>query len=220
MPERIKTPAEVAALRREYASDRLRRATLEADPIEQFARWFANAREAGVLEPNAMSLATADPTGRPSLRTVLLKYFDAQGFVFFTNLRSRKAREIAGNAQVSLLFPWLDLGRQVVADGTAEPISTAEAARYFLSRPRGSQIGAWVSHQSSVVGSRALLESKFEEIKRRFATGEVPLPDFWGGYRVRPMRFEFWQGQPNRLHDRFEYSAGADGAWTIERLAP
>lgn len=207
-------------LRREYASARLEREDLDPDPLRQFAVWFEHARAADLLEPNAMTVATVDEGGQPRLRNVLLKYFDERGFVFFTNYGSVKAHQIAANPRVALLFSWLGLERQVSVDGRAERVPTHESLRYFLSRPKGSQLGAWVSRQSAIIGSRQILELKFEEMKRRFADGEVPLPTFWGGFRVCPQRIEFWQGRPNRLHDRFQYTLAAPGEWTIERLAP
>ena len=167
-----------------------------------------------------MSLATVDPDGRPAARTVLLKYFDKKGFVFFTNLESTKAAQITQNCNVSLLFFWRELGRQVSVRGAAERLPTAETLKYFATRPRGSQIGAWVSAQSSVISSRTLLDSKFDEIKRKFADKEVPLPSFWGGYRVVPTEIEFWQGRTNRLHDRFLFTRQDDGTWDVDRLAP
>jgi pyridoxamine 5'-phosphate oxidase len=211
---------DLAEIRREYASRGLRRHDLDADPCAQFARWFEEAQRAVVLEVNAMSLATVNQQGQPSQRTVLLKYFDSDGFVFFTNLQSRKAAQIAVNTEVSLLFFWRELERQVAVEGTAERVSARESLAYFVRRPRGSRIGAWVSQQSSIIGSRQLLEAKFEEMRRKFEEGEVPLPSFWGGFRVRPRRFEYWQGRPNRLHDRFQYRREDDQGWLIERLAP
>ena len=210
---------DISDLRREYTEYGLRLEDLKPDPFEQFELWFQQATAAGVLEANAMSLATVSSEGQPAQRTVLLKYLDCDGFVFFTNLESVKAQHIARNNQVSLLFLWSELGRQVEIAGTAARISQGESLRYFLTRPRGSQIGAWVSHQSQVISSRTLLEQKFDEMKRKFADGKVPLPSFWGGYRVRPISIEFWQGAPNRLHDRFLYSRDND-SWKIERLAP
>ena len=209
---------EVAELRRNYTRDGLRRGDLAADPVAQFRQWFADAVGAGLVEPNAMVLATTDGI-RPSSRTVLLKAYDERGFVFFTNYGSRKAGDIAANAHVSLLFPWYPLERQVGILGRAERISAAESLAYFASRPHGSRLGAWVSQQSSVINSRKFLEMKWDEIRRKFAEGEVPLPSFWGGFRVVPSEVEFWQGRENRLHDRFRYTRTGE-AWTIERLAP
>ena len=210
----------IAELRREYTQAGLTRKTLKEDPFEQFELWFQQACKADLLEPNAMVLATASAQAQPSLRTVLLKYFDRDGFVFFTNYESRKARQIDENPQVSILFPWLALERQVHIIGTASRISTAESLQYFTSRPRGSQLGAWCSQQSSVISSRQLLEMKFEEMRQKFMDRKVPLPSFWGGIRVTPHSFEFWQGRPNRLHDRFLYSDQAEGSWRIQRLSP
>lgn len=220
---------DLSDLRRDYADRGLHRDELAGDPLQQFARWFDQAREHGVHEPNAMSLATVDTDGRPLQRTVLLKYFGAEGFVFFTNYASRKAAHIAANPAVCLLFPWLTLERQVIIQGRAEKITAGESLKYFASRPRESQLGAWVSEQSSVISSRQLLKQKLAEIRRKFSDGEVPLPSFWGGYRVVPESIEFWQGGPARLHDRFLYTRGSDGSdgsdgggegWRIERLSP
>jgi pyridoxamine 5'-phosphate oxidase len=210
---------DVAALRREYAQAGLRREDLDPDPFGQFRRWFGEATAAGLVEPNAMVLGTTNGQ-RPSSRTVLLKAYDERGFVFFTNYGSRKARDIEANAQVSLLFPWYPLERQVGILGRAERISSAESLAYFASRPHGSRVGAWVSQQSTVITSRQLLEMKWDEMKRKFAQGEVPLPSFWGGFRVVPSELEFWQGRENRLHDRFRYVRAEDGSWRRERLAP
>ena len=209
---------DVATLRRNYTRDGLRRADLDPDPIGQFRKWFGEAVAAELVEPNAMVLSTTDGH-RPSSRTVLLKAYDERGFVFFTNYESRKAQDIAADHNVSLLFPWYPLERQVGILGRAERISTAESLAYFASRPHGSRLGAWVSQQSSVINSRKLLEMKWDEMKRKFAEGEVPLPSFWGGVRVVPSEIEFWQGRENRLHDRLRYTRAGDG-WTIERLAP
>lgn len=206
--------------RSEYTGGELDREGLKASPYDQFAVWFQQAMDAKVIEPNAMSLATTGADQRSLLRTVLLKSYDEHGFVFFTNLESRKARQIAENPNVSLLFPWLALERQVIVCGAAEKVSAAEALAYFITRPRGSQLGAWVSAQSSVITTRSLLEQKWAEMKRKFGEGEVPLPSFWGGYRVVPREIEFWQGRPNRLHDRFLYTRQPDGSWSINRLAP
>lgn len=206
--------------RSEYTRRALDRERLKPSAFDQFELWFRQAMEAGVIEPNAMSLATAGADLRPLTRTVLLKSYDQRGFVFFTNFESRKARQMAENPNVSLLFPWLALERQVIICGPAEKISTAESLAYFITRPRGSQLGAWVSAQSSVITTRSLLEQKWEEMKRKFGEGEVPLPTFWGGYRVVPREIEFWQGRPSRLHDRFLYTRRPDGSWDIARLAP
>ena len=210
---------DIANLRRDYRTRRLDHAALDPDPFRQFAHWFGEAIETQVLDPNAMSIASVAADGQPSLRTVLLKYYDASGFVFYTNLESRKAREINANPRVALLFYWAELSRQVRITGTACHTSAAENLRYFLSRPRDSQIGAWVSAQSSVISSRSLIENKFMEMRQKFAAGEVPLPSFWGGYRVNPDTIEFWQAGEHRLHDRFLYSrSGSD--WSIARLSP
>ena len=202
-----------------WMSQGLTRDSLDPDPIRQFELWYTQAIDSGIPEPNAMSLATVDKDAQPWIRTVLLKLFDEAGFVFFTNYESDKAQQIALNHQVGLLFPWVALGRQVKISGTAEKIPTTESMKYFASRPRGSQIGAWASSQSRVISSRSLLDAKVDEIKRKFAKGEVPLPSFWGGYRVTPFAIEFWQARESRLHDRFVYMKNAD-EWTIERRAP
>ena len=214
------TTMQLAEMRRNYAARALDLADLDANPFAQFDHWMREAIETQVIEPNAMTLATADAAGRPAVRTVLLKGFDERGFVFYSNYESAKARDLAANPKVALLFPWLALERQVSAMGIAKKITAAESLKYFLSRPRESQIGAWASRQSEVIATRALLESKFAEMKARFANGEIPLPDQWGGYRVTPQSFEFWQGRPNRLHDRFKYTLQSDGSWTIARLMP
>jgi pyridoxamine 5'-phosphate oxidase len=212
------TPTDPAQLRRYYRRQDLRRGDLAEDPVAQFRRWFDQAVAAALDEPNALVLGTSDGH-RPSARTVLLKAFDERGFVFFTHYESRKASEIGAHPEVSLLFPWYGLERQVAILGRAERISAAESLAYFLSRPVGSRLGAWVSQQSAVISSRSILEMQWDAMKRRFADGEVPLPPAWGGLRVVPFEFEFWQGRTNRLHDRFRYRPDG-GAWTIERLAP
>jgi pyridoxamine 5'-phosphate oxidase len=214
------TPPDIANVRKDYLSRRLRRADLHADPIAQFSLWLEDAFRTGVIEPNAMSLATAWKDGRPLVRTVLLKGVDARGFVFFTNLESRKARQLAENPKASLLFPWLAIERQVIVTGSASRLPTVEVLKYFATRPRESQLSAWASPQSSKISSRKFLEMEWEQMKRKFGAGKVPLPSFWGGYRMKPETIEFWQGGPNRLHDRFEYTRQPDGSWMVERLAP
>ena len=210
---------DIAAMRKEYVTGELHRCDLAEDPIVQFEQWFSNARDLNFHEPNAMTLSTVGLDGCPASRTVLMKFFDAEGFVFYTNYGSAKAAEMAETPQAALLFPWLSMERQVRIQGSVEKVSAAESLKYFSSRPRESQIGAWVSDQSSVIDSRALLMNKLEELKQKFAGGDVPLPSFWGGYRVNPIRIEFWQGGKGRVHDRFRYSRKED-QWTIERLAP
>lgn len=210
---------DISDLRREYMYAGLSRGDLDDDPVVQFEKWFIDAQENGLDNPNALSLATVGTDGMPSLRTVLLKAFDRKGFVFYTNYGSRKAKDIEVNPQAAMLFHWLEFDRQVKIQGAVSKVSTAESLKYFASRPRGSQIGAWCSEQSSPVGSRTLLMQAYESMKHKFADGEIPLPDFWGGYRVEPVRIEFWQGRENRLHDRFEYQREGDD-WVIQRLAP
>lgn len=233
----------LADLRREYRLAGLRREDLDPDPVSQFKKWFQQAtgsRASGRLrellircykrlvlvtgaEPmdmNAMTLATVDEHGRPSARIVLLKGLDQRGFVFFTNYESRKGRELAQNPNAALVFYWPGQERQVCVAGTVTKVSVEESQRYFSSRPRGSRIGAWASKQSSVVGGRQELEKQWAECESRFPNQEIPLPPFWGGYLLSPVRYEFWQGRPNRLHDRFQYVRGPRVAWVIERLAP
>jgi pyridoxamine 5'-phosphate oxidase len=213
------TGIDVSSLRRSASGLSLDREDLDIDPIRQFENWFRRACDGDGLDPNAVALSTVDRDNRPSLRTVLLKVFDERGFVFFTNHGSNKAVHIEDNHHVALLFFWREFGRQVIIRGVAQKIPTKETLNYFIARPRGSQIGAWVSVQSSVISSRSLLEAKFDEMKRKFADKKVPLPTFWGGYRVVPEEIEFWQGRTNRLHDRFLYTRQENG-WEIERLAP
>ncbi len=211
---------DISDLRREYKREKLNLEDLDKNPFRQFDTWFNVAREHVEKDPNAMSLATVGGNGAPSLRTVLLKYYDETGFVFFTNYESKKSKQIGENNNVALLFNWLDLERQIIIEGTTEKISKAESLTYFSSRPQGSQLGAWVSSQSSVISSRSILLTKLAEMKRKFKDGKIPLPDFWGGYRVVPKKIEFWQGGENRLHDRFLYTLIDKDNWKIERLAP
>ncbi len=210
----------IDALRKNYTRDKLTKEMLLPDPIQQFEQWFKEACTCEVTEPNAMSLATVGSNGQPTLRTVLLKIFDEKGFVFFTNYGSKKAHQIKENNRVSLLFPWIQMERQIIITGSAEKVSTAESARYFASRPRESQLGAWISNQSTAISSRSILLGELKKVTAKFASGQIPLPDFWGGYRVSPETIEFWQGRESRLHDRFMYSKTEGDAWKIERLAP
>ncbi|WP_018417094.1 pyridoxamine 5'-phosphate oxidase [Teredinibacter turnerae] len=206
-------------IRREYLLGGLNREDLLPNPIDQFNVWLEHAIASGVPDPTAMTLATVSKDGQPSQRIVLLKHLDQRGFVFFTNYRSHKAEDIAGNPRVSLHFPWHFMERQVKVEGTAVKISTAETLKYFLTRPRESQLAAWASEQSQRIDSRKALLSQFEAMKAKFTKGEIPLPDFWGGYVVKPQAIEFWQGGASRLHDRFLY-CNENGSWQISRLAP
>jgi pyridoxamine 5'-phosphate oxidase len=209
----------LAAMRRDYASAGLDEADALADPIGQFQRWFDDACRAELHEPNAMTLATVDAAGQPAARMVLLKGIDARGLAFFTNRESRKARELMANPRAALVFWWGPLQRQVRFEGTIEEVEAAEADAYFASRPRGSQLAAWASAQSSVIADRAALEAAERAHRERFGEGEVPRPPFWGGYRLVPAVVEFWHGRQSRLHDRLRYSRAAEG-WRVERLAP
>ena len=206
-------------MRTEYIQATLDESTVPIDPFTLFEIWFAQAVKTEVKDPNSMILATSSKDNIPNIRAVLLKIFDEKGFVFFTNYNSVKAKEIAQNPHVALEFLWLDLERQVRVIGTCEKITASESMSYFMKRSRGSQIGAWVSEQSSVISSRKILQMQIEKMKQKFANGVVPLPDFWGGYRVVPSQIEFWQGRENRLHDRILYTRQHDG-WNIQRLAP
>lgn len=212
---------DLSQFRREYLQGGLSRDGLENNPVNQFTQWFEQARKTSIADPTAMILATVSEAGLPSQRAVLLKYYDEKGFVFFTNFESRKAQEIEANPNVSLLFVWLELERQVMINGPAAKISTADSAKYFMTRPKESQMAAWVSSQSHTLTSRQVLMQKFHEMKKKIGEGKVPLPSFWGGYRVVPHEIEFWQGRKNRLHDRFLYSLEADGSWAApRRLSP
>jgi pyridoxamine 5'-phosphate oxidase len=213
----------LARLRREYGDRGLDRADLADDPVTMFRRWLDDTVASGLHEPNAMVVATVSPEGRPSTRMVLLKGLDQRGFVFYTNLESRKAQEIEADPRVSLLFPWQDLQRQVRVEGTASPVSAEENQAYFSSRPRESQLGAWASPQSRVVASRSALDERYGGVLAQFAELDaVPLPPFWGGLRIEPQVVEFWQGRKGRMHDRLVYRRAEDPSapWTVDRLAP
>jgi pyridoxamine 5'-phosphate oxidase len=210
----------IANLRKEYTLAGLRRIDLETDPMVQFHKWFQQALAANLVEPNAMVLATADKQGRPSARVMLLKAVDARGFTFFTNYESRKGRELAENPHAALTFFWPDLERQVRITGAVEKVSREESAAYFALRPKGSRLAAWVSCQSQGIADQTVLEKKLEELTVQYPGDEVPLPPYWGGYVLAPVTVEFWQGRPNRLHDRFQYTRQPDNRWTIERLSP
>ena len=214
-----------AAMRKQYRADGLAEQDLATHPMDQFARWFEDAARAALhgtlYEPNAMVVATADAEGRPSSRTVLMKLFDTEGFVFYTNYDSRKGRDLTANPYVSLLFPWHPLARQVIVTGGVRRTGRDETAAYFRTRPHGSQLGAWASAQSAVIGSRAELDAAYAELADRYPEDErVPVPPHWGGFRVVPGTVEFWQGRENRLHDRLRYTARPDGTWGVERLSP
>jgi pyridoxamine 5'-phosphate oxidase len=214
--------AHLAALRLDYTRAGLTEADLDPDPFAQFERWFSEAQEGGIVEANAFILATAAPDGQPSARTVLMKGFDRRGLVFYTNYESRKADDLAANPRVAVLFFWKELQRQVRIEGAVERVSRDESAAYFRSRPLGSRLGATVSPQSRPIPDRSWIETRFAELERAYSDpeGVVPLPEFWGGYRVIPASFEFWQGRLNRLHDRLRFVRDGDGEWRVERLAP
>lgn len=210
---------ELEDIRREYSKGGLRRKDLRSNPVEQFNLWLEQAVEAKLIDPTAMTVATVDETGQPFQRIVLLKHVDKDGFVFYTNLGSRKAQQIEVNSKVSLHFPWHSLERQVHITGVAEKLSVTENMKYFSSRPKDSQLAAIASKQSSRISARGVLEGKFLELKKKFEKGEIPIPSFWGGFRIRPESIEFWQGGEHRLHDRFLFSK-QDNEWDIDRLAP
>jgi pyridoxamine 5'-phosphate oxidase len=213
-------PRDPAASRYEHIGKGLRRSDLNPDPIKQFANWFTTAIETGIRDVNAMSLATAGRNAKPSVRIVLLKGFDEDGFVFFTNYESEKGKQLEANPYAALGFYWIELDRQIRISGKVDKTSREESQTYFHSRPVGSQLSAWASRQSAVLDGRRVLDARMEEINERFADKPVPLPPHWGGYRLKPDNMEFWQGRPNRLHDRFRYTRQSDGSWLIERLAP
>lgn len=207
-------------IRRSYSLKKLDLDQLDKNPIIQFEHWLQQAIAAELTDPTAMCVASVDENGQPSQRIVLLKDVNADGFVFYTNLGSRKATELTANPKVCLHFPWHPLERQVIVYGVAERVSSVQVAKYFLSRPKESQLAAWASEQSRPISTRQALMQKFAEVKHKFAQGEVPLPTFWGGFLVRPTQIEFWQGGDNRLHDRFMYKLQPNGQWQIERLCP
>jgi pyridoxamine 5'-phosphate oxidase len=211
---------DLESLRREYLQGGLGRADLAEDPIDQFSAWMQQAIDLELADPTAMTIATVSADGQPSQRIVLLKHFDKTGFVFYTNYGSRKSNELTANPKISLHFPWHTAERQVKICGEATKISTAESIKYFISRPKESQLAALASQQSSVLTSRTFLMNQFESLKQKIGHGEIPFPDFWGGYRVVPKEIEFWQGGGNRLHDRFRYLLNEDGSWSVDRLAP
>jgi pyridoxamine 5'-phosphate oxidase len=221
MPTRdaSQSPPDPAGLRREYSVGELNESEVANDALEQFGRWFSDANSAGVLEPNAMALATVNVDGQPTARIVLLKGFDSRGFEFHSNYTSRKGRELDENPRAALLFFWAELERQVRIDGSVEKLTRAESEAYFHVRPVESQLGAWVSHQSAKLESREQLKQRQDELRKRFAGGEIPVPPFWGGYRLIPAEIEFWQGRPSRLHDRLLY-VRTNNAWAIQRLSP
>ena len=214
------TPIDPASSRYDHAASGLHRRDLDPDPIKQFANWFTMAIEAGIRDVNAMSLATATPDAHPFVRIVLLKGFDQNGFVFFTNYESEKGRQLEANPHAAMVFYWIELDRQIRITGSVAKTSAEESERYFHSRPPASQLGAWASPQSQMIEGRDVLEARLAEATERFAGKPIPLPPYWGGFRVIPDAIEFWQGRPNRLHDRFRYARQPDGSWSLHRLAP
>jgi pyridoxamine 5'-phosphate oxidase len=214
-----KSELDYAGFRHEYIGKGLRRADLAPDPIDQFHRWFSAAIKSGIHDANAMTLATC-AGDKPFARIVLLKHFDERGFVFFTNYESEKGRQLERNPNAALVMYWMEVERQVRIEGKVEKTLREESEGYFHSRPAGAQLGAWASHQSQVIDARRVLNARLEEMKQRFAEGVIPLPPHWGGYRLTPTRMEFWQGRPDRLHDRFRYTRQKNGSWSIDRLAP
>ena len=216
----MELPRDPAASRYDHVGKGLRRTDLDSNPIRQFANWFTAAIEAGIRDVNAMSLATADRNARPSVRIVLLKSFDQEGFVFFTNYESTKGRQLEANPYAALGFYWIELDRQIRIHGKVEKTSRQESRAYFHSRPLGSQLGAWASRQSEVIDARRVLDARMAEMTERFRNKRVQLPPHWGGYRLKPEIMEFWQGRQNRLHDRFRYTRLTNGSWQIDRLAP
>ncbi|RUQ38133.1 MAG: pyridoxamine 5'-phosphate oxidase [Candidatus Competibacteraceae bacterium] len=210
----------LAELRHDYALGALCEADVDPDPIKQFQRWLQTAVAARLPEPNAMTLATTDRTGRPSARVVLLKECDADGFVFFTNYRSAKGRQLQQNPQAALVFLWLELERQVRVEGVVEQIAAAESAAYFETRPRDSRLGALASHQSQVVANRDIMDQRYQQLATQYSEGPIPMPEQWGGYRLKPDLLEFWQGRHGRMHDRLRYRAQPDGGWLLQRLEP
>lgn len=210
----------LAELRQEYALGALNKADVDPDPLQQFQRWLTAAINAQLPEPNAMTLATADRTGRPYARVVLLKECDANGFVFFTNYRSDKGRQLAESPHAALVFLWLELERQVRIEGVVRQIPSAESEAYFCTRPRESRLGALISRQSQVVADRRILDERFQQVEAQYPDDNIPMPNHWGGYRVQPEMLEFWQGRHGRMHDRLRYRRHADGSWLLERLEP
>lgn len=210
----------LADLRKDYSLAGLTEKELARDPFRQFEKWFQEAEAAKLPEPNAMILATATRDGRPSARTILLKGLDGRGFVFYSNYESRKGRELDGNPRATLIFPWVALERQVIVEGVVTKVAREESEAYFHSRPRASQLGAWVSQQSSIISGRAVLDDSLKALEKKYAGQEVPLPPQWGGWRLAPEMVEFWQGRRSRLHDRLRFRREKDGAWSVERLAP